>query len=416
MSIHWMAASTRHPSLAMPPSSSSGSGGSSLGRRRWEQQPRGGRRLPVPVGRRRQRLALLGAALLLLLTGLVIPAAGARSAAASSGGGAGGSRSSSRRRALLPPVPSASSRRLVGVRGGASAGAGADGAVAVVGDETLERARLLRRRPRVLLQAALLGLLALGLLASLGKIAAVPQLAPITITVTAAAEAVEAASAAAEAAGEGGGGVGVGESVTSASLPALLLLALGAAANLLFWLAQRWSLPFRVWAGYGPARVPAEASAVLVLPKPHKGAAALLPVTRSAAATADEAEEERGSSSNHSRRSSTKNKKGKGKGKKAAAPASVPAFVYQHRTYTLGRAGFKQLSPSLRLPLREYLEAPGPFVGKGGGRKADAARALYGPNRLDVAVPSLKSLVVEEALSPVSVLKLLDLALAAADR
>jgi hypothetical protein len=270
----------------------------------------------------------------------------------------------------------------------------------VGGDETLDSCRLLRRRPRVLLQAALAGLLALGLLASLGMVP-LPLLAPTMI------EAAAAAAAAAVADGIDGAGVASVSASASASLPALLLLALSAAANLLFWLAQRWSLRARVWAGYGPARVPAEATAVLVLPKPHKGEPALLPVTRESAAAAgpEEGEEEEGAGA-----------KGKGKRKaKAKAKASL-AFVYQHRTYTMGRAGFKQRRPSLALPLARYLREPGPFVGKGGEAKAAAARALYGPNSLDVAVPSLKSLLLDEALSPVSVIKALDLALSAADR
>ena len=49
-------------------------------------------------------------------------------------------------------------------------------------------------------------------------------------------------------------------------------------------------------------------------------------------------------------------------------------------------------------------------------RHGRRALGRYGANRLDVAIPTLKSLLVDEALSPVSVLKLLDLALAAADR
>jgi len=281
----------------------------------------------------------------------------------------------------------------------------------VGGDETLEAARLLRRRPRVLLQAALLGLLALGLLAALGQVP-LPLLAP-TLTVAAVAavdgDGADSSSSSSSSSTSSGGSCGVATAKASASLPALLLLALSAAANLLYCLAQRWSLPVRVWAGYGPARVPAEATAVLVLPKPHKGEPALLPVTRDSAGPA---EEETGS-----KQGKQKGKKQKGKKKTKAASSPAPlAFVYQHRTYTLGRGGFQQRRPSLTRPLAHYLREPGPFVGEGGERKAAAARALYGPNRLDVAVPPLKSLLVDEALSPVSVLKALDLALSAADR
>ncbi len=295
----------------------------------------------------------------------------------------------------------------------------------VGGDETLEAARLLRRRPRVLLQAALLGLLAVGLLAALGQVP-LPLLAP-TLTVVAVAVVDGDGADSSSSTSSGGGssitsGGGVATAKASASLPALLLLALSAAANLLYCLAQRWSLPVRVWAGYGPARVPAEATAVLVLPKPHKGEPALLPVTRDSAGPAEEeevevvvdGEEETGSKQGTRKGSGKKQKKKK---TKAASSSPAPlAFVYQHRTYMLGRGGFQQRRPSLTRPLAHYLREPGPFVGKGGERQAEAARALYGPNRLDVAVPPLKSLLIDEALSPVSVLKALDLALSAADR
>lgn len=290
------------------------------------------------------------------------------------------------RRQCLSSLPSMSTararRRLIGLRGGATAvpTTKAAGVVPVVGnedEEALVEVRLLRRRPRVVLQLVLAALLGLGVLASLGRV-------PLLLL---ASTPIEAAAA------EADGSSSTSAATSAASLPALLLLTLSAAANLLYWLVQRWSVAFKVWAGYRTANVPAEASSVLVLPRPHKGEPALLPLTREPAPAP-----------------------AKGKKKKKAPAAATPAFVYQHRTYQLGRKGFQQRRPALHLPLAHYLREPGPFVGKGGEAKAAAARALYGPNALDVAVPPLKSLLVEEALTPVSVLKLLDLALAAADR
>ena len=113
-------------------------------------------------------------------------------------------------------------------------------------------------------------------------------------------------------------------------------------------------------------------------------------------------------------------------------------FTYQHRTYILSSASsssspsspsstssspssaaFHPRRPSTHIPLLPSLLSSlppvGPYTSTRGHKLAARALRQYGPNALDVSIPPLLTLVLNEALSPVTLLKLLDLILSAAD-
>jgi len=223
---------------------------------------------------------------------------------------------------------------------------------------------------------------------------------------------------------------------------------------MLFFLFQRWSLAFNVWVNYKQTAIPAEATMAVVVTKPH-GEKGLVETKLE-----EEEEEEKKWEEMELKKSNGKGKK-KRKGKTGKVMAKEKSkqqqqqeqqeqqelqqqqrrrrltFINQHRTYVLSSsslssssalsstssspapAAFHPRRPSthlLLLPsLLSSLPPVGPYTGTHGHKRAACALRQYGPNALDVSIPPLLTLLVNEALSPVTVLKLLDLILSAAD-
>jgi hypothetical protein len=190
----------------------------------------------------------------------------------------------------------------------------------------------------------------------------------------------------------------------------LLSLALSTLATALFALLQRWSVRFRSAVEYRHVAMIQDAHAVMVssaplakscepceslpwstlsavfpqvIPKGHRGGRQILPLRYE-------------------------------EGREGRARTRVPYFVFQHRVYVHTRAGFRPRSPSCSLPLSRYQRPPVYGTALTGRGRAAGALRDYGANRLDVEVPSRQSLLVEEMLSPMSVLKAVDLVLFAA--